>query len=196
MMTDSEGSPLAPPLVPTRRARAGHRVVAAALSTLASQAGRESRLADLARVVGDDERSDDEVARLHRLDLRTDFLDNADVLVTHQQVLGRLGSPVGPQIRPADASRREADDRVCRLDDLGVFALLDPDIAGGVHHNAFHVRAPLRSSFSCFPGLASVRQCASSIRATESLLRFLIAATLPSKRPMRAMPSKRPTSVV
>ena len=98
MMTDSEGSPLAPPLVPTRRARAGHRVVAAALSTLASQAGRESRLADLARVVGDDERSDDEVARLHRLDLRADLLDDADVLVSHRQMVDSFGATVEPQI--------------------------------------------------------------------------------------------------
>ena len=54
--------------------------------------------ADLAGVVGDDEGSDDEVTRLHRLDIGADLLDHADVLVSHHLVVGRLDAAVGPQV--------------------------------------------------------------------------------------------------
>ena len=45
--------------------------------------------ADLAGVVGDDEGADDEVPGLHGLHVVADLLDDADVLVPHQQVVRR-----------------------------------------------------------------------------------------------------------
>jgi hypothetical protein len=86
--------------------------------------------ADLAGVVGNDERADDELPGLHRRDVGADLLDDADVLVSHHLVVGRLDAAVGPQVGPADAGRRQPDDRVRLLDDLRVLTLLDPDVAG------------------------------------------------------------------
>ena len=100
--------------------------------------GLEAGLADLAGVVGDDERADDEVADLDGLDVGADLLDDADVLVAHRRVVDGLDAAVGPQVGPADAGRGQPDDRVGRLDDLRVFALLDPDVAGGVHDDSTH----------------------------------------------------------
>src|SRR3954447_24496666 len=95
-------------------------------------------LADLAAVVGGPEGPDDEVADLDGADLGADLLDDANVLVTHDLVRDRLCAPVGPQVAAADAGRREADDRVCRRDDLGVLAVLDPDVTGSVHDDLTH----------------------------------------------------------
>ena len=67
-----------------------------------------------------------------------DLLDDADVLVAHHLVVDRLGAAVGPQVAAADAGRREADDRVGRLDDLRVLAVLDPDVPGSVHDYLTH----------------------------------------------------------
>jgi hypothetical protein len=53
-------------------------------------------------------------------------------------VIGRLDPAVGPQVRPADAGRRQPDDRVRGLDDLRVLALLHPHIAGRMQHNSTH----------------------------------------------------------
>ena len=100
--------------------------------------GLEPGLADLAGVVGDDERADDEVADLDVLDLGADLLDDADVLVPHRLVVGGLDAAVGPQVRPADAGRGQPDDRVGGLDDLRILALLHPDVAGRVHHYSTH----------------------------------------------------------
>ena len=95
-------------------------------------------LADLAGVVGGPEGADDEVADLDGADLGADLLDDADVLVTHHLVVDRLGAAVGPQVAAADAGRRQADDRVGRLDDLRVLAVLDPDVPGSVHDYLTH----------------------------------------------------------
>ena len=109
--------------------------------------GLEPGLADLAGVVGDDERSDDEVARLERLHRVADLLHDADVLVAHQRVVDGLDAAVGPQVGPADAGRGQADDGVGRLDDPRVLSLLDSDVTGSVHHNSTHRgRSSVKSS--------------------------------------------------
>ena len=102
--------------------------------------------ANLASVVGDDERADDEVADLdvpHRV---ADLLDNPDVLVPHHLVVGRLDPPVRPQVRPADTGCGQPDDRVSGLDDLRVFAFLHSDIAGAIHDYATHQSSLLASA--------------------------------------------------
>ena len=110
-------------------------------------------LADLAGVVGGQERADDEVADLDGADLGADLLDDADVLVAHHLVVDRLGAAVGPQVAAADAGRREADDRIGRLDDPRVLAVLDPDVAGAVHDYLTHRGALL------FLGSCDVSSC-------------------------------------
>ena len=68
-----------------------------------------------------------------------DLLDDAGVLVAHRPwPVDRLDAAVGPQVRPADAGRREPDDRVGRLDDLRFGAVLDPDLTRGGHHGDTH----------------------------------------------------------
>src|SRR4029078_11194039 len=63
-------------------------------------AGLVARLADLARVVRREERSDDEVADLHVPHLAADLLDDAEVFVAHRRrpaavVLAALRPEVG-----------------------------------------------------------------------------------------------------
>jgi hypothetical protein len=99
--------------------------------------------ADLAGVVGGEERSDDEVADLDVPHVRADLLDDAGVLVAHVEGLGDLvGAAVGPQVRPADAGRGQADDRVGGLHDGGFGDVLDTDVSGGVHHDSAHRGSP------------------------------------------------------
>ena len=47
-------------------------------------------------------------------------------------------APVGPQVRAAHAGGLELDDGVGGLDDVGDLAVLDTDVAGGVHDDAAH----------------------------------------------------------
>ena len=114
-------------------------------------AGLVARLADLAGVVGDNERPDDEVSDLHGLHIGADLLDHADVLMSHHLVVGGLNPAIGPQVRAADAGRGKLDDRVGGRDDLWVFTLLDPDVASGIHYYATHLVAPFTSLTSILP---------------------------------------------
>ena len=99
--------------------------------------------ADLAGVVGGEERPDHELARLDRRDVGADGFDDADVLVTHRcRSAVVVGSPVWPQIRAAHAGRREANDRVGGFDDGGVVALLEADVVGAVQDCTSHVGSP------------------------------------------------------
>ena len=95
-------------------------------------------LTDLTGVVGGPEGADHEVADLDGADRGADLLDDADVLVTHDLVVHRLGAAVRPQVAAADAGRRQTDDGVGGLDDLRVIAGLDADVPGFVHDNLTH----------------------------------------------------------
>src|ERR671913_138557 len=131
-------------------------------------------LADLACVVGGPEGPDDEVADLDVADLGADLLDDADVLVSHDLVLDRLGAAVGPQVAAADAGRRQADDRVRGLDDLRVRAILDPDVTGSVHDNLTH----RRRSCSSYSFAGAVVPTASSEPATDGARKALSMGAL------------------
>ncbi len=98
--------------------------------------------ADLARVVGGPERADDEVADLHAGHVGADSGDDAGVLVPHRGVVDGLGAAVGPEVGPADAGGGELDDRVGGLDDHRIIAILDADVAGGVHGHCAHDGSP------------------------------------------------------
>ena len=88
--------------------------------------------ADLAGVVGGEERADDELARLDGRDRAADLLDDADVLVAHRcRLVTGLDAAVGPEVRAAHAGGRQPDDGVGRLDDGRVGALLGTRRPGG-----------------------------------------------------------------
>jgi hypothetical protein len=98
-----------------------------------------TRLADLAGVVGCPKRPDDELARLDRLDLATDLLDNTDVLMPHRRrPIERPDTPVGPQVRPANAGRGQAKDRISWLYELRLWTVLHPNLPGAVHDSDTH----------------------------------------------------------
>jgi hypothetical protein len=66
-------------------------------------------------------------------------VDDPGVLVAHRcRPREVLDAPVGPEVRAAHAGGRDADDRIPRLDDPGFFALVDPHVAGSVHHCSTH----------------------------------------------------------
>jgi hypothetical protein len=116
-----------------------------------------ARLADLAGVVGGDERADDVVTGNDGGHGLPDGLDDADVLVAHAlPVRGEgLEAAVRPEVRPADAGRGDADDRVGRLDDDGHLEFFGPDIAGGVHDDSTHGGSPSSNGcFHCAPRVA------------------------------------------
>src|SRR5215213_4769491 len=95
--------------------------------------------ADLAGVVGGEERADDELARLNQTYLTADLLDDADVLVAHRcRLRHRVGPAVGPEVRAAHAGDRQSDAGVGRLDDRRVGALLETHVAGAVHYGCAH----------------------------------------------------------
>ena len=83
--------------------------------------------------------ADDEVANLDARDLVADLDNGAHVLVAHGAGLLQGGdAPVGPQVRAAHAGGLELDDGVSGFDDVGDLAVLDTDVAGGVHDDAAH----------------------------------------------------------
>jgi hypothetical protein len=83
----------------------------------------------------DRERHDDPIPLLELalVDLRTDLFHNAHRLVAHDVAgLHERYKPVQQmQVRPADARRRHADDRIPPVDDLRVRHILDLRLVRG-----------------------------------------------------------------
>jgi hypothetical protein len=85
------------------------------------------------RVVGGEERPDHELTGLDRRDAASDLLDQAAVFVPHRgRRRNRLNPAVRPQVGPADARERQADDCVCGLDDRRVGTIFKPDVARAI----------------------------------------------------------------
>jgi hypothetical protein len=105
--------------------------------------GLVAGLADLAGVVGGEERPDHELTGPDVADLAADLLDDAGVLMAHRRrPLGGVEPPVGPQVRAAHTSGRQPEDGVGRLEELGVVAFFHADVAGGIQDSsAVGVRA-------------------------------------------------------
>jgi hypothetical protein len=105
--------------------------------------GLQAVLAEHAGAVRPRERGDDEVAPLDRAHARADGFDEADELVPHAAPgLGVLHRLVGPEVAAADAGARDGDERVGRLDQVGVGDVLDPNVAGAVHDSCAHAGLP------------------------------------------------------
>src|SRR5437879_2138161 len=124
-----------------------HRCLRAAheLSLLAG--GLIAGAAVRTRIVGCEERADDELAGSERPDSAADLFDDAAIFMSHRRRLSDgLKAAIGPQVRPADARRRYPDDSVRRLDDRGGVALLETKIAGAVENSSSHYRLSLPGS--------------------------------------------------
>ena len=116
-----------------RRLRPGHELAMHARRLVAVLAVR-------AGVVGRGERADDELPRLDRPHGAADLLDDAAVFVPHRRgPVDRLQPAIRPQVRPAHAGCRDADDGVRRFFDLRRLAVLEPDVARAVENCSFHV---------------------------------------------------------
>ena len=95
--------------------------------------------ADFASVVGREERTDDELAGPDRGDRGPDLLHDSGVLVSHpSRLVHRFDSPVGPQVRSADAGRGGTDDRIRGRDNRRLRPVLDTDISGAIHDSDTH----------------------------------------------------------
>src|SRR5213593_2379547 len=124
-------------------------------------AGRVQPLVtELAGSVGDRERHHDDLAGLDGADVTADVGHDADRLVAHALPGLALGHVVvGPEVAAADRGADDAHDRVGRLDDRRVGDVLDPDVAGAVHHGCVHQFSPSSidgawpycSSLTCSP---------------------------------------------
>src|SRR5689334_15724781 len=96
-----------------------------------------------AGVVGGGERPDDELPPLDRRDRAADVFDDAAVLVTHgSRLAGPIESAIGPQIRAADAARRQPDHRIRGVDNARVRTLVNADIARTVQNSSSHDSIP------------------------------------------------------
>jgi len=101
--------------------------------------GVQPHAAELAGVVGDRERGDDQVALLDGGDLRADLFDDADELVPHPGgAVAGTHRVVGMQVAAADAGGGDAHQGVGGLLDLAVGDVLDADIACLVHQCCAH----------------------------------------------------------
>lgn len=104
----------------------------------------EAVLAVRASVVGQAKRADDKLAGSHGLHVPAHLDDHAAVLVAHvgRSAIG-LKPAVRPQIGTANAGGRQLYDGVRRFQDLGIFDLLEADIAWPVHHCSKHSFVPV-----------------------------------------------------
>ncbi len=108
--------------------------------------------ADLAGVVRREKRADHKLARLDEVHVGAHRLDDADVLVADWAWLAhRVDSPIRPQIRAADAGGRYPDDGIGGIDDRGVVALLDSNIAGCINDRSAHGRSSGWASMASGP---------------------------------------------
>jgi hypothetical protein len=113
-------------------------------------------MADLAGIVGSEERADDELAALDILHRVSNLLDDAAVLVAHRHRLcGSIDAPVGPEIRPAHTGGGHTQDHIGRRENLRLFALHITNVARAVENSSFHDRSPVRLEGS-MDGVAAV----------------------------------------
>src|SRR5215204_4731553 len=99
--------------------------------------------ADLAGVVGGEERADDELAQLDQTYLAADLLDNADVFMAHWgRPVDRRDAAVGPEVRAAHAGERQSDEGVGLLDDRRVGTLLEAHVPGAIKNCSLHDLSP------------------------------------------------------
>jgi len=73
-----------------------------------------------------------------------DLLDDAAIFMPHRHGgVERLNAAIGPEIRSTHASRRDADHRVCGVNDGGLGHILEADVIGPVKHGSQHDETPV-----------------------------------------------------
>ena len=113
--------------------------VVGAVPAAVEASGMEPFPAEDAGAVRVEERRHDEVAGLQGADVGADGIDDADELVAHPPTgLVVLHLVVRPEIAAADAGAGDTDERVGRLDEVGVGDVLDPNIACAEHDSCTH----------------------------------------------------------
>src|SRR5271166_5457195 len=109
-----------------RRLRACHEFALLARRLKAKAAMRTG-------VVGQAERSDDELSRMDGFYRAADLFDDAAILVAHRhRRFDVVQATEGPKVRAADAGRRQADDGVGRLEDFRLGNFLATHIAAAM----------------------------------------------------------------
>jgi hypothetical protein len=104
-----------------------------------------TRLTDGAGVVRSEKRTDDELAGLDVPDCAADLFDYAAVLVAHRgRLAGRVNAAIVPQVGPAHAGGRDADDGIRRLDDFRLRAILKADVVRAVKNCSSNDLSPSR----------------------------------------------------
>jgi hypothetical protein len=89
--------------------------------------------------IGPQKRRHDHVARLDRVDVGADVLDHPDEFVAHALArFGRFHRLVRPQVAPADRRPPDTHERICCLDQMGIWDGLDANVAGAVHQGRLH----------------------------------------------------------
>src|SRR5439155_24949738 len=96
-------------------------------------------VAKRACAVGERERHDNEITSLNRSNVCADVFNHTYRFVPHHATgLDVLHFLIWPQIAPANACARDANDSISRLDDLRVGHVLDPNVASAIHHSRAH----------------------------------------------------------
>src|SRR6516225_4553428 len=94
-------------------------------------------------VVGGGKRADDEFPAPDRPDAAADVFNDAAVLVAHRgRFADGVQTAIGPEIRPADTRRRQADDRVRRFNNSWVRPIVNAHVARTVKHCTSHNSLP------------------------------------------------------
>jgi hypothetical protein len=88
---------------------------------------------------GPQKRRHDHVARLDRVDVRADVLDHPDEFVARTLArFGRFHRLVRPQVAPADRRPPDTHERICCLNQMGIWDGIDANVAGAVHQGRLH----------------------------------------------------------
>ena len=99
----------------------------------------QSLIAEHASAVGVGKRHHDHVTALDGAHVGASGLNHADRLVAYAAALfDRLKLVVRPEIAAAYAGARDADNRISRIHNSGIWDVLDTDVAGAVHHGCAH----------------------------------------------------------
>jgi hypothetical protein len=99
----------------------------------------KSVVAKRACAVGERERHDNEITALNPPNVCADVFNHTYRFVPHHATgVAALHFLIWPQIAPANACARNANDSISRFDDLRVGHVLDPNVACAIHHSCAH----------------------------------------------------------
>jgi hypothetical protein len=118
------------------------------------------------------ERRDDKIAGAHRPDLGAHLLHHAHELVADRALVVPRLAAVVPEVGPADARERHADDRVGRVLDPGVGSLAHVDVARSIEDGSAHGSGSLTGDdrVSIPSGVKSARWLAIGLEPRARLL--------------------------